>query len=128
MPKSVHDDVIDSALNYVADNGDKLVVCSQEPTDFTQANVTYALADVTLTVGDGNGSYTVADASGGGRELAVAENTGVNVDTTGTATHVAIVDTANSKLLLVTTCTSQSITSGNTITVPEFKETIGDPV
>tara|TARA_Y100000593_G_C4294458_1_gene329894 strand:- start:1375 stop:1755 length:381 start_codon:yes stop_codon:yes gene_type:complete len=125
MAKSIANAVLDAALNHVADNGSVMHVCSQEPTDYTQASSTYKLADVALSVGDGNGDYTVADGDSGGRKLTVAEQSSVTVDTTGTATHIAIC--SGSALLLVTTCTSQAITSGNTITIPSFNETIGDP-
>jgi len=125
MAKSIADAVLDAALNHVADNGSVMHVCSQEPTNYTQASSTYNLADQALITGDGNGSYTVADGDSGGRKLTVAQQAGVNVDTTGTATHVAIC--SGSVLLLVTTCTSQAITAGNTVTIPSFDETIGDP-
>jgi hypothetical protein len=125
MAKFTADAVIDAALNHVADNGSVMHVCSQEPTNYTQASSTYNLADQALTTGDGNGVYTVADGDSGGRKLTVAQQAGVNVDTTGTATHVAIC--SGSVLLLVTTCTSQAITAGNTVTIPSFYETIGDP-
>ena len=125
MAKFTADAVIDAALNHVADNGSVMHVCSQEPTNYTQASSTYNLADQALTTGDGNGSYTVSDGDSGGRKLTVAQQAGVNVDSTGTATHVAIC--SGSVLLLVTTCTSQAITSGNTVTIPSFFETIGDP-
>ena len=125
MAKSIANAVLDAALNYVADNGSVMHVCSQEPTDYTQSSSTYNLADVALTVGDGNGDYTIADGDSGGRKLTIAEQSSVTVDTTGTATHIAIC--SGSALLLVTTCTSQAITSGNTVTIPSFTETIADP-
>ena len=125
MAKSIANAVLDAALNHVADNGSVMHVCSQEPTDYTQASSTYNLADVALTVGDGNGDYTIADGDSGGRKLTIAEQSSVTVDTTGTATHIAIC--SGSALLLVTTCTSQAITSGNTVTIPSFTETIADP-
>lgn len=46
------------------------------------------------------------------------------MDTTGDATHVAICDDSN--VLLVTTCASQTVTSGNTVTVPSFAHQIND--
>ena len=61
MAKTVHDDVLDAALDYLADNGMRLCVCSQEPTSYTEAINTYELADVDLTVGDGNGDFTISN-------------------------------------------------------------------
>ena len=125
MAKSIANAVLDAALNYVANNGSVMHICSQEPTDYTQASSTYNLADPALTTGDGNGVYTIGDGDTSGRKLTIAQQSSVNVDTTGTATHVAIC--SGSALLLVTTCTSQAITSGNTVTIPQFTETIADP-
>jgi len=127
MAKSTHNDILDAALNYVADNGDRIFICSAEPTDYTEASSTYALAVNIMTEGDGNGDYTIADGDASGRKLTVSEQATITVDTTGTATHIAIGDSVASKLLLVTTCTSQLITIGNTATIPAFDEEIADP-
>jgi hypothetical protein len=123
MAKSVHNDVLDEALLFVENNADKMVVCSQEPTTFTEANSTYALADVSMTSGD----YTIADGDTSGRKVTVAQKSGVTVDSTGTGNHVALLDTNNSKLLYVTTSTSQSLTSGNTMTFEAWDIELRDP-
>lgn len=103
-----------------------MVVCSAEPTTFTEANATFALADVAMASGD----YTIANGDGGGntpRKITMAAKNGVNVDASGTATHVALIDTVNSLLLEVTTCTSQALTSGNTVNFPSWKIEISAP-
>ena len=124
MAKSVHDDVLDAALDYIATNGDVIYICSAEPTTLTEATTTYALADIpSLTSSDYTGP---ANGDSSGRKLTVDQQTGVTIDTTGTATHVAIVD-ASTALLYVTTCTSQSLTSGNTMTMNAFDIEIADP-
>lgn len=123
MAKSVHDNVLDEALTYLQDNADKMVVCSQEPTTYTEANDTYALADVSMSSGD----YTLADGDTSGRKVTVAQKSGVTVDTTGTGNHVALLDTANSLMLYVTTSTSQSLTSGNTMTFEAWDIELRDP-
>jgi hypothetical protein len=104
MAKSVHNDVLDAALNYIKTNCTRMVACSAEPTTYTAANVTYALADVTMASGD----FTVADDTSG-RKLTVAAKSGITVDTAGTATHNALLDVSNSKLLYVTTTNSQAL-------------------
>ena len=45
----------------------------------------------------------------------------------GTASHVALCDSANSKLLLVTNCTNQALVATNTVTIPLWKIEIADP-
>lgn len=124
MAKSVHNDVLDAALDEIA-TCDRLDVCSTQPTNLTEATSTYSLADVTLTAGDGNGDYTIADGDASGRKLTVAEQADITVDADGTAQHIALSDGAS--LLYVTTCTSQALTTGNTVTVPAFDIEIADP-
>ena len=124
MAKSIHNDVLDAALDKIA-TGTILTVCSAEPTSRTEAVTTYALADIVMTAGDGNGDYTVGDGDTSGRKVAVAQQADIDIDSSGTATHIAICDA--STLLLVTTCTSQALTSGGTVTVPTFDDEILDP-
>lgn len=123
MAKSVHNDVLDGALNIIKNNCTRMTVCSAEPTTYAEGNATYALADVTMTGTD----FTNADGDTSGRKTTVASKSAVPVDTTGTATHVALLDVSNTKLLYVTTCTSQALTSGNTITFPAWDIEIADP-
>jgi len=122
MAKSVHNDVLDGALNIIKNNCTRMTVCSTEPTTYTEANATYALADVTMTSTD----FTVADDTSG-RKVTTAQKADVLVDATGTAAHVALLDVTGTKLLYVTTCTSQGLSSGNTVTIPAWKINITDP-
>lgn len=123
MAKAVADAVLDAALDKIA-TGIRLVVCSAEPANFAGI-AAVALADVTLTAGDGNGDFTIADGDASGRKVTVSQQTDIPIDTTGTATHVVIDD--GTTLLLVTTCTSQALTSGGTVTVPAWDDEIADP-
>lgn len=123
MAKSVHNDVLDAALNEIKNNCDKMVACSQEPANYTEANATYALADVAMAGGD----FALADGDTSGRKMVVGQKTGVTVDVTGTADHVALLDTGSSKLLYVTTATAQVLTSGNQMTFNAWDIEIADP-
>lgn len=122
MAKSVADAVLDAALNYIKNNVTRMTACSAQPTTYTEGNATYALADVTLASGD----FTVADDTSG-RKVTVAQKTGVTVDSTGTANHVALLDVSNTALLYVTTATSQALTAANTMTFNSWKINIQDP-
>jgi hypothetical protein len=124
MAKSINSIVLDQALNYLKNNGTRLCVCSAQPTTYTEAITTYKLAIKTISSTDFTGP-AAGDTSG--RKITVNQQSGIPVDTSGTATHVAIADSVNSALLLVTTCTSQALTQGNTVTVPAFKDEIADP-
>lgn len=124
MAKYANDDVMDAALDVVAE-ATTLTVCSAQPTTRTEAITTYKLADVTVTPGDGNGDFTIANGDTSGRKVTVAQQDDMPVDSSGTATHVALCD--GSRLIYVTTCTSQALTSGNTVTTPAWDIEIADP-
>ena len=121
MGKTMVDAFADAALNYAKNNGVLMTVCNAEPTNYTEASATYKLADVVIDSADFTGP---ADDTSG-RKITTTQQTDVPVDTTGTATHVAICAAAT--LILVTTCTSQGLTSGNTVTIPAYKDNIADP-
>lgn len=120
MAKFATDAVLDGLLDKVA-TGTILTVCSAQPTSRTEAVTTYKLADVVTDSGD----FAKADGDTSGRKVTIAQQTDVPVDSNGTATHVAICD--GTDLLYVTTCTSQVLTSGNTVTVPAWKIEVSDP-
>lgn len=121
MAKSVHDNVLDGAFD-VLDQADIMTACNAEPTTRTEAITTFKLADVAMTP---NTDYTKANGDTNGRKVTVASKSSVPVDTSGTATHIALCD--GTRLLYVTTCTSQALTSGNTVNFPAWDVEIADP-
>lgn len=127
MAKTVNDIVLDAMLEYVADNGMRLCVCSAEPTTYTEAITTYMLADEDLTVGIAGPDYATADGDTNGRKLTVSQQADILIDSSGDATHIALVDVTGTTLLVVTSCTTQALTSGNTVTVPAWDQEIADP-
>jgi|TARA_R110000823_G_scaffold148380_3_gene279068 hypothetical protein len=120
---TLNDRVLDNGLTVLDTEANKIVITSQEATTYTEANATYALGDSTsLSIG------APADRAGGGREVTVAAITDGSVTATGTATHYAIIDTANTRLLATSTLTaSQAVTSGNTFTLSSVAIGIPDP-
>jgi hypothetical protein len=127
MAKACNDLVMDAALDYVA-TSTILTVCSAQPTTYAEASSTYKLADIALTAGAGNGDYTLANGDSSGRKLTVAQQADVDIDSSGTATHVALSISGSSTLVYVTTCTSQVLTAGGTVTIPAWDIEIADPV
>jgi hypothetical protein len=115
--------VFDNGLTVLDTEANKVLVTSQEATTYTEANATYALGNST--------SLSVAaptDRSGGGRKVVVSSITDGSVTGTGTATHFALVDTSNTRLLATGSLSaSQSVTSGNTFTLASFDIGIPDP-
>lgn len=120
---TLNDRVFDNGLTVLDTEANAIHVTSQEATDYTDATSTSTLGNSTsLSVG------APADRTGGGREVTVAAITDGSITGTGTATHYAIVDTANSRLLVTGALTaSQSVTNGNTFTLASFKVGIPDP-
>ena len=121
MGKGIVDAVLDAALDVVA-TCTRLDVTSDAG---TPANLTNTLANVTLTAGDGAGDYVISNGDTNGRKLAVAQQADVAVTGTGTAKHVVL--SLGGAIKLTTTCTEQSLTSGNTVTVPTFDYELADP-
>ena len=120
---TLNDRVFDNGLTVLDTEANAIHVTSQEAADYAGATSTYTLGNSTsLSIG------APADRTGGGREVTVAQITDGAITGTGTATHYAIVDTVNSRLLATGALTaSQSVTNGNTFTLASFKIGIPDP-
>ena len=128
MSKFLHDDVLDLLVKGVADDGNKLFVCSTYPANYTEASSTYMLAQHDMVVGSGNGDYLVQNGDTNGRKVAVTAQATISVTNSGTAGHVALCKSSGSKVLAVTICTTQALVAGNTVTVPTFDVEVADPV
>jgi hypothetical protein len=123
MAKAAPDSTLDALLAEIA-TATRLVVCSGQPANFAGI-AAVALADVTLTAGLGNGDYTAANGDTNGRKVTIAQQASVPIDATGTANHIALDD--GTDLIYVTTCISQALTSGGTVTVPAWDIEVADP-
>lgn len=117
------DRVFDAGLTVLDTEANAIHITSQEATSYTDATSTSTLGNSTsLSIG------APQDRTGGGREVVVAAITDGSVTGTGTATHYAIVDTVNSRLLATGSLSaSQSVTSGNTFTLASVSIGIPDP-
>lgn len=125
MGKKVDDSVLDMALNEIKNKCNLMTACAGEPLNFAAANVagTNFLADVAMTGTD----FTISDGDISGRKLAVASKSEITVDITGTADHIALLDTVNSILLYVTTATSLGLTSESLLTLETWDIELADP-
>lgn len=123
MAKAIPDLVADKDLDYIKAKCDKMTICNDQPTTFTEGNATFALADVAMASGD----FTIQNHSPDGRELVAAAKNSVPIDSSGTGTHIALLNTADSELLAVTTCSSIVLTSGGTVNIPSWKLVNRDP-
>jgi hypothetical protein len=118
----INDRVFDNGLTVLDTEANRLDICSQEPVSYTEATSTYTLGNKTsLSVG------APGDRSGGGRKVTVAAITDGTVTGTATATHWAVVDTSNSRLLATGSLSSgQAVSSGNPFTLAAFDIGIPD--
>ena len=121
MGKRTEDIVLDAALNYLKTNGAKLCVCSSEPTTYAAATTTYKLASVAINSTDFTGP---ADDTSG-RKITVTAQSSISVTASGSAQHIALVTA--SALMNVTTCSTQSLTASNAVSVPAWETAIADP-
>jgi len=115
--------VFDNGLTVLDTEANKLLITSQEAATYTEANATYALGNTTtLSIA------APSDRAGGGREVVAAAITDGSVTGSGTATHYAVVDTTNTRLLATGSLTSsQVVSSGNTFNLGSFTVGIPDP-
>ena len=123
MAAYLNDRVLDNGLTVLDTEADKLYLCSQQPATFAEATSTYALGNKTaISVG------SPADGTVNGRRVTVGAISGGSITATGTATHYALVDSTNSRLLAAHTLSaSQAVTNGNTFSLAAFDITIPDP-
>jgi len=121
--KLATDDTIDGMLAYLAEESYKVYVIT------TAAVTTYAdvsSADLTTghTLTSADFSFAAGDVSG--RKITIAEQSSLNISTSGIAGGLAVVS-SGSALMYVTTVTTQALTSGNTVTIPAWHIEINDP-
>lgn len=120
MAKYVADEIMDNGLNYWKTNGTEVYLCTSEPADRAAAISTAVASKTDLTSGD----YTLADGAVSGRKLTANAQAGVTASATGTATHMAWC--SGTTLLVVTTVTSQLVTSGNPVNLPAISDELAD--
>ena len=122
MGKKANDLMMDAALDYVSGSTTQ-VACSAEPANYAGI-AAVALADVAMAGGD----FTKANGDTSGRKVTVGAKASVQIDSSGTATHIALHD--GTTLRYVTTCTSLALTAGagNTVNFPAWDIEIADPV
>ena len=119
---TLNDRVFDNGLTVLDTEANAIHITSAEAADFANVSTVTLGNSTSLSIG------APADRAGGGREVTVAAITDGSVTGTGTATHYAIVDTVNSRLLATGSLSaSQAVTSGNTFTLSSVAIGIPDP-
>lgn len=110
------DATLNAMLAVIADNCDRVDVCSTQPTTYAQATSTYSLGNYTLTAGDGNGDWTIGAGDTSGRKLTLGAQTGNNATADGTAGHLAFTNGTDT-LYHVTTVSSETTNNGSPLNI-----------
>tara|TARA_R110002012_G_scaffold126537_1_gene278471 strand:+ start:666 stop:1037 length:372 start_codon:yes stop_codon:yes gene_type:complete len=120
---SLADRVYDNGLQILDQEASRLDICSQEPTTYAEATTTYTLGNATSISID-----APSDRTGGGRKVSLQAISGGAVSATGSATHYALTDVSNTRLLATGSLTSpQSVTANNTFATAALDIGIPDP-
>lgn len=118
-PLNLYDYEIDFGLNAFA-LANKIVVCSQRPTTYTEANSTYKIGEKNFGIGNVIASGPSA-ATPNGRKVTTAAVSGGAITSNGTPSQWAIVDDANSRLLAAGDMTGAVVmTTADTFTLGAF--------
>ena len=120
---TLNDRVLDLGLNVLDQEANRVDICSSEPSSYSAATSSVSLGNTTSI-----SISAPANASPNGRKVTLSAISGASVTGTGTATHFAISDTSNSRLLATGLLSaSQAVTSGNTFSLTASDIRIPDP-
>ena len=118
------DRVYDFGLDVLDNEANRVDICSSEPTTYTAATSTASLGNTT--------SITISaptDGDTSGRKVTLSAISGASVTGTGTASHFAITDTTNSRLLATGALSGggQAVSANNTFSLTAVDIEIPDP-
>jgi hypothetical protein len=119
MPAFLNDRVLDLGLTVLDTEADKIFICSAQPATYAEAITTHALGNKNFGVGGVCGAPAARAPTG--RKATTAPVTDGVVTATGAASHYAIVDSVNARLLAANSLASpQAVTAGNAFLLPAF--------
>jgi hypothetical protein len=120
MGKAISDSVFDASLDYIANNCVRLSITADTT---TPANMTNQIAFIAVA----SGQFSKANGDSSGRKITMAAVSSIAVNSTGVASHIVLSSSGGANLHVITTCTSQSLTQGNSVATPAFDFEITDP-
>jgi len=132
MSKVTHDDVLDAALDYIANNTKHMTVCSTpQPTTWSEAKETTdsMLAEVAMT----STCFTLGNSTstGGGRKVDIIAKSSISVSAGGDAKFVCLLESSTSASIvyIINDCSTpiQTLTTGNKVNFPAWRIEIEDP-
>lgn len=127
MAKFAPDAEMDAALDHIA-LADELWICTTQPANYAGIAALALAGPVTLTPGNGNGDFTIANGDVSGRKLTTAQQAAIPIDVSGSAEHIVLATGGATDLIrAITTCTAQALVDTGTVTVPAWDWEIADP-
>lgn len=120
MAKFQIDAMLDAGLDYISTNATEMYVCTSQPADRAAA-ITASLTGAITPTFQAN-----LDGDVSGRKKTVDQKVDVAITGTGDASHIALC--SGTTLLYVTTCTTQALAGGGTVTVPAWDIELADVV
>jgi len=120
MAKAIPAAIMDLMLTQA--QGTRLHVCSAEPANYAGIAAVELAQKATM-----GGTYTKAAGDVSGRKNICPAQTAMSITANGTATHI-VISNGSSTMYLVTTCTSQALTSGGTVDSSVFDHEVATPV
>lgn len=129
MARSANDDALDDGLDSmkaaVDAAGGKMVICEGEPITYSHASQNKGTGDGKVLATVTNPTLTLADDTSG-RKCTISAESGVTIDVSGDADHIALTDGA-AVLWWVTIATLQALVAAGTVDIPSWKINIKDP-
>lgn len=123
----LNDRILDSGIDILNTEADRIDICSQEPTTYTEATSTYSLGFKDHGA-SGSAFGAPADRTPTGRKVTSTAVTDGAVTATGTATHWSVAEVGATRLLATNSLSaSQAVTNGNSFSLPAFDIGIPDP-
>ena len=118
------DAVLDGSLDVIA-TCTRVSICSSEPANFAGI-AAVSLGSYTLTAGDGNGDWTIANGDTSGRKITLGAQSGNNATATGAANFLAFDDATT--LHYTIAADGDTVNNGSPFTISATKVSeIADP-
>lgn len=123
----LNDRVLDSGLDILNTEADRIDICSAEPDTYTEATSTFSLGFKDHGA-SGSAFGAPADRTPSGREVNSTAVTDGAVTANGTATHYGVSEVGNTRVLAASSLAgSQVVSNGNSFALPSFAIGIPDP-
>ena len=129
MAKYVNDIILDLGLNYIKTLTTRFNACIGVPANYTEAVTNFPTGKKCSSATVNSSNFTGPIDATSGRKLTTSAISGITVDVSGTADHIALVDTVNLTLLaIVSLSASVVVIAGNSMTINPFDINIQDPI